>query len=189
MATFGITGISTINEFIFGADVVVAQSEYGTTMLFDNSVTLPNSKIFSAFISVLYAIALVIYMKKSRLGRAIRATAQNARAAKILVLIQKKFTLQLLELTQRYVKLQALWYQSTNSSSLCWPSLYSKIFYDCYCSWSWKFTSCSSFGNGLGLFEEFADYILGTEFRIGAVFVLVFILVYRRFKLSKKRSI
>jgi branched-chain amino acid transport system permease protein len=33
-------------NFIFGADVVVAQSEYGTTMLFDNSVTLPNSKIF-----------------------------------------------------------------------------------------------------------------------------------------------
>ena len=44
-------------------------------------------------------------------------------------------------------------------------------------------------GMGLGLFEEFADYILGTEFRIGAVFMLlVFILVYRRFKLSKKRE-
>ena len=44
-------------------------------------------------------------------------------------------------------------------------------------------------GMGLGVFEEFADYILGTEFRIGAVFMLlVFILVYRRFKLSKKRE-
>ena len=44
-------------------------------------------------------------------------------------------------------------------------------------------------GMGLGLFEEFADYILGTEFRIGAVFLLlVLILVYRRFKLSKKRE-
>ena len=51
-------------NFIFGADVVVAKSEYGTTMLFDNSVTLPNSKIFAAVISVIYAIALVIYMKK-----------------------------------------------------------------------------------------------------------------------------
>ena len=44
-------------------------------------------------------------------------------------------------------------------------------------------------GMSLGVFEEFADYILGTEFRIGAVFMLlVFILVYRRFKLSKKRE-
>ena len=42
---------------------------------------------------------------------------------------------------------------------------------------------------GLGVFEEFADYILGTEFRIGSVFLLlVLILVYRRFKLSKKRE-
>ena len=44
-------------------------------------------------------------------------------------------------------------------------------------------------GMGLGVFEEFADYILGTEFRIGAVFMLlVLILVYRRFVLSKKRE-
>ena len=42
---------------------------------------------------------------------------------------------------------------------------------------------------GLGVFEEFADYILGTEFRIGSVFLLlVLILVYRRFKLSRKRE-
>ena len=74
----------------------MAQSEYGTTMLFDNSVTLPNSKIFAAVISVLYAIALVIYMKKSKLGRAIRATAQNSRAAKILGVDTEKFTPRLL---------------------------------------------------------------------------------------------
>ena len=44
-------------------------------------------------------------------------------------------------------------------------------------------------GMGLGVFEEFADYLLGTEFRIGAVFLLlVLILVYRRFKLSRKRE-
>ncbi len=44
-------------------------------------------------------------------------------------------------------------------------------------------------GMGLGVFEEFADYILGTEFRIGSVFLLlVLILVYRRFKLSRKRE-
>ena len=71
-------------NFAFGADVVLANSGYGTTMLFNNSVVLPNSKIFAAIISIIFAIGLVIYMKKSKLGRAIRATAQNARAAKIL---------------------------------------------------------------------------------------------------------
>ena len=44
-------------------------------------------------------------------------------------------------------------------------------------------------GMGLGVFEEWADYLLGTEFRIAAVFsLLVIILVYRRFKLSRKRE-
>ena len=53
-------------NFAFGADVVLANSGYGTTMLFDNSVTLPNSKIFAAIISIIFAIGLVIYMKKSK---------------------------------------------------------------------------------------------------------------------------
>jgi len=44
-------------------------------------------------------------------------------------------------------------------------------------------------GMGLGVFEEFVDYILGTEFRIGAVFMqLVLIIDYRRFILSRKRE-
>ena len=39
-------------NFAFGADVVLANSNYGTTMLFDNSVVLPNSKIFSAILAL-----------------------------------------------------------------------------------------------------------------------------------------
>ena len=54
-------------NFAFGADVVLANSGYGTTMLFDNNVVLPNSKIFSAFISIVFAICLVVYMKRSKL--------------------------------------------------------------------------------------------------------------------------
>ena len=85
LATFGISILAQqLMNFIFGSDVVVAQSNFGTTMLFDNSVTLPNAKIFSALVSIIFAIILVIYMKKSKLGRTIRATAQNSRAAKIL---------------------------------------------------------------------------------------------------------
>ncbi len=61
LATFGISILmQQLINFIFGADVVVAQSNFGTTMLFDNSVTLPNSKIFSAIVSVVFAIFLII---------------------------------------------------------------------------------------------------------------------------------
>ena len=45
-------------------------------------------------------------------------------------------------------------------------------------------------GMGLEVVEEFVDYIMGTEFRIGAVFVqLVLIIDYRRLYCLEKGSI
>ena len=190
-ATFGISILfMQLMNFAFGADVVLANSGYGTTMLFDNNVVLPNSKIFSAFISIVFAICLVVYMIRSKLGRAIRATAQNARAAKILGVDTEKV------------------YAATfgNNAALCGVAgaLISITFTIHpymglpYTIRSFMIVIIAGLGNlpgvamsgmGLGVFEEFADYILGTEFRIGSVFLLlVLILVYRRFKLSRKRE-
>ena len=191
LATFGIAIVmQQLMNFIFGADVVVAQSEYGTTMLFDNSVTLPNSKIFSAFISLLYAVALVIYMKKSRLGRAIRATAQNARAAKILGVDTEKVYAATFGINAALCGIAGALISITLTLHPYVGLPYTvRSFMIVIVAGLGNLPAVAISGMGLGLFEEFADYILGTEFRIGAVFMLlVFILVYRRFKLSKKRE-
>ena len=191
LATFGIAIVmQQLMNFIFGADVVVAQSEYGTTMLFDNSVTLPNSKIFSAFISVLYAVGLVIYMKKSRLGRAIRATAQNARAAKILGVDTEKVYAATFGINAALCGIAGALISITLTLHPYVGLPYTvRSFMIVIVAGLGNLPGVALSGMGLGVFEEFADYILGTEFRIGAVFMLlVFILVYRRFKLSKKRE-
>ena len=191
LATFGIAIVmQQLMNFIFGADVVVAQSEYGTTMLFDNSVTLPNSKIFAAVISVIYAIALVIYMKKSRLGRAIRATAQNARAAKILGVDTEKVYAATFGINAALCGVAGALISITLTLHPYVGLPYTvRSFMIVIIAGLGNLPAVAVSGMGLGLFEEFADYILGTEFRIGAVFMLlVFILVYRRFKLSKKRE-
>ena len=191
LATFGIAIVmQQLMNFIFGADVVVAQSEYGTTMLFDNSVTLPNSKIFAAVISVIYAIALVIYMKKSRLGRAIRATAQNARAAKILGVDTEKVYAATFGINAALCGVAGALISITLTLHPYVGLPYTvRSFMIVIIAGLGNLPALAISGMGLGLFEEFADYILGTEFRIGAVFMLlVFILVYRRFKLSKKRE-
>ena len=191
LATFGIAIVmQQLMNFIFGADVVVAQSEYGTTMLFDNSVTLPNSKIFAAVISVIYAIALVIYMKKSRLGRAIRATAQNARAAKILGVETEKVYAATFGLNAALCGVAGALISITLTLHPYVGLPYTvRSFMIVIIAGLGNLPAVAISGMGLGVFEEFADYILGTEFRIGAVFMLlVFILVYRRFKLSKKRE-
>ena len=191
LATFGIAIVmQQLMNFVFGADVVVAQSEYGTTMLFDNSVTLPNSKIFAAVISVIYAIALVIYMKKSKLGRAIRATAQNARAAKILGVDTEKVYAATFGINAALCGVAGALIAITLTLHPYVGLPYTvRSFMIVIVAGLGNLPAVAISGMGLGLFEEFADYILGTEFRIGAVFMLlVFILVYRRFKLSKKRE-
>jgi len=191
LATFGISILTQqLMNFVFGADVVVAQSNFGTTILFDNSVTLPNAKIFSALVSITFAIALVIYMKKSKLGRAIRATAQNSKAAKILgVDTQKVYAVTF--------GINAALCGVAGSLIAITFTLHPYVGLP-YTVRSFMIVIIAGLGNlpavalsgiGLGVFEEFADYILGTEFRIGAVFLLlVFILVFRRFKLSRKRE-
>ncbi len=191
LATFGISILmQQLMNSIFGADVVLAQSEFGTTMLFDNSVTLPNSKIFSAFISVLFAIALVIYMKKSKLGRAIRATAQNARAAKILGVDTEKVYAATFGINAALCGVAGALISITFTLHPYVGLPYTvRSFMIVIVAGLGNLPAVAVSGMGLGMFEEFADYILGTEFRIGSVFMLlVFILVYRRFKLSKKRE-
>ena len=191
LATFGISILAQqLMNFIFGADVVVAQSNFGTTMLFDNSVTLPNSKIFSAAVSIVFAIGLVFYMKKSKLGRAIRATAQNARAAKILGVDTEKVYAATFGINAALCGIAGSLIAITFTLHPYVGLPYTvRSFMIVIVAGLGNLPGVAISGMGLGVFEEFADYILGTEFRIGAVFLLlVVILVYRRFKLSRKRE-
>ena len=176
----------------FGISILFMQlnSGYGTTMLFDNSVTLPNSKIFSAFISIVFAIGLVIYMKKSKLGRAIRATAQNARAAKILGVDTEKVYAATFGINAALCGVAGALISITFTIHPYMGLPYTiRSFMIVIVAGLGNLPGVAMSGMGLGVFEEFADYILGTEFRIGSVFLLlVLILVYRRFKLSRKRE-
>jgi len=191
LATFGISILTQqLMNFIFGADVVVAQSNFGTTMLFDGSVTLPNSKIFSAFVSIIFAIGLVMYMKKSKLGRAIRATAQNARAAKILGVDTEKVYAATFGINAALCGVAGALISITFTLHPYVGLPYTvRSFMIVIIAGLGNLPGVALSGMGLGVFEEYADYILGTEFRIGSVFLLlVLILVYRRFKLSRKRE-
>ena len=191
LATFGISILfMQLMNFAFGADVVLANSEFGTTMLFNNSVTLPNSKIFSAFISIIFAIGLVVYMKQSKLGRAIRATAQNARAAKILGVDTEKVYAATFGINAALCGVAGSLIAITFTIHPYMGLPYTiRSFMIVIIAGLGNLPGVALSGMGLGVFEEFADYILGTEFRIGSVFLLlVLILVYRRFKLSRKRE-
>ena len=191
LATFGISILTQqLMNFIFGSDVVVAQSNFGTTMFFDGMVTLPNAKIFAAVVSVIFAIGLVMYMRKSKLGRAIRATAQNARAAKILGVDTEKVYAATFGINAALCGVAGSLIAITFTLHPYVGLPYTvRSFMIVIVAGLGNLPGVALSGMGLGVFEEFADYILGTEFRISSVFLLlVLILVYRRFKLSKKRE-
>ena len=191
LATFGISILAQqLMNFAFGADVVVAQSNFGTTMLFGGMVTIPNAKIFSGLVCIIAAIILVIYMKKSKLGRAIRATAQNARAAKILGVNTEKVYASTFGINAALCGIAGACIAITFTLHPYTGLPYTvRSFMIVIIAGLGNLPAVAISGMGLGIFEEWADYLIGTEFRIAAVFsLLVIILVYRRFKLSKKRE-
>ena len=191
LATFGISILAQqLMNFAFGADVVVAQSNFGTTLLFNNMVTLPNAKIFAAIVSIIFAISLVLYMRKSKLGRAIRATAQNARAAKILGVDTEKVYAATFGINAALCGIAGACIAITFTLHPYTGLPYTvRSFMIVIIAGLGNLPAVAISGMGLGIFEEWADYLLGTEFRIAAVFsLLVLILVYRRFKLARKRE-
>jgi len=184
LATFGISILmQQLMNFVFGADV-------GTLLLFDKAVTIPYSKLFAAAVSIVFAICLIIYMRRSKLGRAIRATAQNARAAKILGVDTEKVYASTFGINAALCGIAGALVAITFTLHPYVGLPYTvRSFMIVIVAGLGNLPGVAMSGMGLGVFEEFADYILGTEFRIAAVFsLLVFILLYRRFKLARKRE-
>ena len=129
----------------------------------------------------MFAICLVIYMKKSNLGRAIRATAQNARAAKILGVDTEKVYAATFGINAALCGVAGALISITFTIHPYMGLPYTiRSFMIVIIAGLGNLPGVAMSGMGVGIFEEFADYILGSEVRIRSLFVLlVLILVYR----------
>lgn len=85
LATFGLAiMIAQILNLMFGSDTQSIQLQYDTLYFFDGFVDVPIAKLIGVALASSLAVGVILFMKKSRMGQAIRATAQDARAARIL---------------------------------------------------------------------------------------------------------
>jgi branched-chain amino acid transport system permease protein len=85
LATFGL-GIllqQTANQ-LFGANLRTAESGLGTLSLLGGRISVAEIKLVCFATALLLGGALTLFLSRSRLGQAIRAASQNARAARIL---------------------------------------------------------------------------------------------------------
>ena len=85
LATFGLAiMMAQIMNLMFGSDTQSVDLGYPTLHFFDGFIDLPIAKLIGVGMAAVLAAGVIIFMKSSRMGQAIRATAQDARAARVL---------------------------------------------------------------------------------------------------------
>ncbi len=190
LATFGLSILlQQLANTLFGADVRTAESGFGTLFLFGGAVTVAVIKLISFAAALLTGTVLVQFLKRSRMGQAIRATAQNARAARVMGVDTQRVYAWTFGLNA------AICGASGALVAMTWvvhPYLGLP-----YTVRSFMIVIVAGLGNvaavlatalGLGAAENFAGFVFGAEYQAAFVFgLLVVILVWRRFWLARER--
>ncbi|MBT5244348.1 MAG: branched-chain amino acid ABC transporter permease [Rhodospirillaceae bacterium] len=191
LATFGISIlVQQLMNQIFGADIRRAPHGFGTWGFFDNLVTIEQVKLLAALAALALGGVMVLFLKKSRLGQAIRATAQNARAARIMGIDTDKVY------AATYGLNAAICGAAGAMVAMIWVvEPYIGLVYTIR---AFMIAIIAGLGNlsgvvlaglGLGVAENFAGFIMGAEYQIAFVFsLLVVILVGRSILLGRKRE-
>lgn len=191
LATFGISiFLQQLMNEIFGADIETAQHGFDSWQAFDENVTIEQIKVIAVVLALALAVLLVLFLRRSRLGQAIRATAQNARAARIMGI----------DTDRVYATTYGL------NAAMCGAAgaLVAMIWVIhpfnglAYTVRSFMIVIVAGLGNlvgviaaglGLGASETFAGFILGAEFQLAFVFgLLVVILIGRKIMLNRRRQ-
>ncbi len=85
LATFGLAiMMAQILNLMFGSDTQSVNLGYDTLYFADSLITVPIAKLIGVLMAATLAAAVIVFMKSSRMGQAIRATAQDARAARVM---------------------------------------------------------------------------------------------------------
>jgi branched-chain amino acid transport system permease protein len=190
LATFGLSIlIQQLLNQIFTSDVQSADAGLDTLLLFDGLVTVPYIKVVAFVLTLAIAGCLVVFLKSSRLGQAIRATAQNARAARILGIDTDRIY------AATYALNAALCGAAGALVVMTW--VIQPFQGLAYTVRSFMIVVVAGLGNlpgvivsafGLGAAEQLAGFILGAEFQIAFVFgLLVVVLLVRSHRLKRQR--
>lgn len=191
LATFGISIIlQQLMNQLFGADVRIADAGLDSWFFADGLITVSQVKALAFLICVLVGTALYHFLKRSRLGQAIRATAQNARAARVLGI----------DTDRVYAATYGLNAAICGTAGALVAMAYTIHPYIGlpYTIRSFMIVIVAGLGNlagvvlaglGLGAAENYAGFLLGPQFQLAFVFLLlVVVLVLRNWRLSLKRQ-
>jgi branched-chain amino acid transport system permease protein len=192
LATFGLSLLmQQVMNIFYGPEVQTIDMELPVYDAFDGFVTIPASKIISLVMAGIIAFAVIVFMKKSRLGQSIRATAQDPRAARVLGINTDRvyaFT---------FAFNAALCGAAGVLVSIIWVI---QPFYGItYSVRSFAIVTAAGLGNmpgviaagfGIGLFEKYVGVIIGTAYEVAApVSILLMVLIWRQIQMKRNRQV
>ena len=191
LATFGMAiVIQQLLNLIFSPEVMVAESGFAIRSYLGGMVTVADIKLISFILAAVLATLVITFMKYSRMGQAIRATAQDPRAARVMGIDTERvyaftFALNAAICGAAGVLISMIW-------------VLQPFFGMTYSIRAFVIVTAAGLGNlpgviiaglGLGAAEQFAGFILGAELQqFTVVGLLVAILVWRQVQMSRHRQ-
>ena len=192
LATFGLAiVIQQLLNLAYGPDVQTIRSDMATREFFGGEVTIADIKLVTFLLALVLALLITMFMKKSRMGRAIRATSQNARAARIMGINTDRVYAFTFSLNAGICGIAGV------LISMIW--VIQPFFGMTHSIRAFVIVTSAGFGNligvilsalGLGAVEQFSGFVLGAEFQQATVVgLLVGVLIIRQIKQSRQRQV
>jgi branched-chain amino acid transport system permease protein len=191
LATFGLAiTIQQSLNLAFGPDVRTVQSGFGQVKLFGGMIEITQIKLIAFGLCVLLAIAMVLFLKKSRMGQAIRATAQDPRAARVLgvdtdLVYAMTFSINAAICGAAGVLIAMIW-------------VIQPFYGIAYSVRAFVIVTAAGLGNlpgvivaalGLGVLEQYSGFVLGAQFQQATIVgLLLAILIWRQMTLLRQRK-
>ncbi len=192
LATFGLAiVIQQLLNLIFTSDTQTANAGFESWFLFDGMVTVPQVRLIAFLLAAGLALGVVLFMKNSRMGQAIRATSQDPRAARVLGIDTDKVYAFTFSLNA------AICGAAGALISMIW--VIQPYFGITHSIRSFVIVTAAGFGNlpgviaaglGMGVVEQFGGFVLGAEFQQAIVVgLLVLVLVIRQIQQARVRQV
>jgi branched-chain amino acid transport system permease protein len=190
LATFGLAiTMQQVMNLVFGPDVRTLKSGFGRFEMFGGMVDITQIRVIAFGMCAALAVAMVLFLRKSRMGQAIRATAQDPRAARVLgvntdLVYALTFSINSAICGVAGVIIAMIW-------------VIQPFYGIAYSVRAFVIVTAAGLGNfpavivtalGLGVIEQYGGFVLGAQFQQATVVsLLLIILVWRQLLLRRHR--
>jgi branched-chain amino acid transport system permease protein len=175
LATFGIAIVIQQGlNLAFGPDTQSAHADLPTLSFAGGLITIASTRVVGFAFAILLAVAVILFMKKSRMGQAIRATAQDARAARVLGIDTEKvysftFCLNAAICGAAGALVAVVW----NVQPFLGTTYSIRLFVIVTAAGFGNLPGVIAAGFGMGVFEQFGGFVLGAQFQQALIVLLL----------------